>query len=290
MSLLQSPVKALDQIEWYLQNQRLEHFPGAFLIAAGNLSRQVLEQVVFILAFYSRMPRSQYLRSNGQLRNAGHILSALRKRNPSTGRTYYQEARRRGTRIRKFARWPRSLDKWRDRLNVPSHFQNPAGNRKTRENDIRDFLLRMRSLLDDRDPHLITAAVNEIRSKGKWQATLSEDRDNIPGIVTDIIVGPEHLRYENETWVLSSPKFPIRIVPDDEEVPHRWPNTPVVVQHSTGMSIGGRFITQSGEPVDVTSLSLALRSFAKTSEGRRRLEQRLRRFGFTLQPNSRQCK
>ena len=60
MSLLQHPLRALDQVEWYLDSPDKEQFPGAFLLAAGNLARQVLEQVLFILAFYSGMPRNKF--------------------------------------------------------------------------------------------------------------------------------------------------------------------------------------------------------------------------------------
>src|SRR6266540_575072 len=143
MSLLQSPLKAVAQIDWYLDNQHMESFPGAFVSAAGNLSRQLLEQILFILAFYSGMPSNKYMKTNRQLRTAGSVINALRQVNPATGRTYFAEARRRGPRIRKFARYPRSLDKWRDELNEPSHFRNPAVQRRTHEKHIRAFSKRM---------------------------------------------------------------------------------------------------------------------------------------------------
>src|SRR6266508_233546 len=126
MSLLQNPLNTLDQIEWYLDNQRLERFPGAFVIAAGNLSRQVLEQILFVLAFYGGLPSAKYMKSSNKFRMASEILRELRRTNPTTGRTYFEEARRSGPRIRKFARFPRSLDKWRDEFNEPSHFRNPV--------------------------------------------------------------------------------------------------------------------------------------------------------------------
>ena len=77
-----------------------EFFPGAFLLAAGNLARQVLEQVVFILAFYGDLPRQSYLRPNGQPRTLDAILRALAQRDSSTGKTYLALARLKGPRIR----------------------------------------------------------------------------------------------------------------------------------------------------------------------------------------------
>lgn len=79
MSLLQHPLKALDQVDWYLDNQDKELFPGAFLLSAGNLGRQVLEQVLFILAFYSGMPRKHFLKSSGEQLTAFTILKNLEK-------------------------------------------------------------------------------------------------------------------------------------------------------------------------------------------------------------------
>ena len=98
MSILQDPVRALNQIEWYLSNRDSECFPGAFLLAAGNLCRQVLEQVLFVLAFYSGLPRNKYLSRNGQMHQAGHILKKLRQRDSTSGKTYFQLARDRGPR------------------------------------------------------------------------------------------------------------------------------------------------------------------------------------------------
>src|SRR5262245_56619503 len=165
MSLLQSPLKALAQIDGYLDNQNMESFPGAFVSAAGNLSRQVLEQILFILAFYSGMPYNKYMKTNRQLRTAGSVINSLRQINPASGRIYFEEARRRGPRIRKFARYPRSLDKWRDKLYEPSHFRNPATQRRIHEEHIRAFSKRMQALFEELDSYLITAAVNEILSK-----------------------------------------------------------------------------------------------------------------------------
>jgi len=172
MSLLQHPLRALDQVEWYLDTRDEEQFPGAFLLSAGNLARQVLEQVLFILAFYSGMPQNKFLKSSNELRTAGTILRALQETDTDTGRRFMELARRRGSRIRKFARFPRSLDRWRRLLNEPSHFSNPAAGRRTRDRDVRDFVRTFRDIFEEIDAYLITAAVNEIRTKGFIKAVL----------------------------------------------------------------------------------------------------------------------
>jgi hypothetical protein len=64
MGLLQDSKRTLAQINWYLGHTHLEQFPGAFEIAAGNLSRQLLEQVLFILCFFAGVPRRSFLRSD----------------------------------------------------------------------------------------------------------------------------------------------------------------------------------------------------------------------------------
>ena len=193
MSLLQHPLRALDQVDWYLNSSDNEVFPGAFLLAAGNLSRQVLEQVLFILAFYSRMPRNKFLKSSNELRTADTILKALQQNDPKTGRRYIDLARERGPRIKKFARFPRSLDRWRRILNEPSHFSNPAAGRKTREKDIREFATKLRNILEEVDGYLITAAVNEIRTNGFVEAVLDSGPEKTLGLSTLRLVAPSCL-------------------------------------------------------------------------------------------------
>lgn len=122
MGLLQDPLKALNQIDWYIQNRKKEKFPGAFELAAGNLCRQTLEQILFILCFYSRMPNGKYIRPNNTLKTARQLLNALDSPDSTTGKTYWDHARLRGRRIRKFASKPRTLIKWQRELNKPSHF------------------------------------------------------------------------------------------------------------------------------------------------------------------------
>ena len=122
MGLLQDPVASLNQARWYLNNKNLEKFPGAFELASGNLCRQTLEQILFILCFFSTMPRNKYIKQDRTLRTAWHLYDQLKKTKPSNNKTYFEIARSRGARIRKFATKPRTLDKWRKILNESSHF------------------------------------------------------------------------------------------------------------------------------------------------------------------------
>ena len=284
MSLLQNPIKALDQIDWYITNQQLEGFPGAFLLAAGNLSRQVLEQILFILAFYSRMPTSNYMKPSMQLKTAGAVMNALRQTNPTSGRTYIEGARQRSPRIQKFARHWRSFDKWRDEFNEPSHFRNPAARRITREGNIKAFSQRIRTLFDPVDPYLITAAVNELLSKGRIRALIADDEKCTPGAAVDLVVDVKNIgRDENGNLALLSPKIPVRVIPDSEEVPLRRSKAVILVQHSVGMMLQGHFVTRAGNSVDISSLKTVLESFMKTQSDRNRLQRRLRELGYTIE-------
>lgn len=123
MGLLQDPVKAIEQAEWYLDNANLEKFPGAFELAAGNICRQTLEQILFILCFFSNMPSNRYFKTNKRiLRTGGEMLEALNKVDTTSGKKYWEMSRKRGPRIQKFARYPRSLKVWLKLLNEPSLF------------------------------------------------------------------------------------------------------------------------------------------------------------------------
>lgn len=285
MSLLQHPRLALSQIEWYLEHRQEETFPGAFLLSAGNLARQVLEQVLFILAFYSRMPRLKYLKSSKELRTAAKVLRALQEIEPRTRRSYLELARRQGPRIAKFARYPRSLEHWRRVLNKPSHFSNPASGRSTRENDIRRFVSQFNRVFVDTDGFLITAAVNELRSGGFIRAVLADDSENTPGIEYTASVTPSNLELEHGKLVLKVPSPPIQVVPDTHEIPLRWRKRILLVQHSHGMFIQCKMVTQSGFPVDLTNVETILNSFAREPGGVEQVVKRLRKFGVVVRGN-----
>ena len=283
MSLLQHPLRALEQVEWYLESGDQEIFPGAYLLAAGNLSRQVLEQILFILAFYSQMPRSKFLKSSNELRTAGAILKALHQIDPTTGHRYIELARRRGPRIRKFARFPQSLDRWRRILNESSHFSNPAAGRKTRANDIRDFATRIRSLLEEVDGYLITAAVNEIRTKGFVKAVLDSGPGNVPGVLCTTVVTPKMIDFKDGQFTLRIPAIPITVIPDSRDVPYRWTRRVVLVQHSSGMNFEYQMVTKSGSPVNLSDFNSMLSTFAADPRDRRELIRRMRQLGIDVQ-------
>lgn len=288
MSLLQSPQRVVRQIVWYVDNPRLESFPGAFLLAAGNLSRQLLEQILFILAFYSGMPRTKYLKGNSHLRMSRRIVEELSSSDPSTGLTYFQLAKRRGPRIAKFAWHPRSLERWLRLLNEPSHFRNPAAARRTREQHIREFVRRVSVMLDPLDDHLINAAVNEIKSGGTIRAILANDQANTPGVRVTSVIAPSALRLKAGRLSLRVPAARVQVVPDDKEVPIRWRNRVILVQHARGMHMEFNMVTKSGAPIDLSSVNALLASFQRTPEDQRALRTTLRRLGLLVErPNKR---
>lgn len=281
MSLLQDPVRALDQVAWYLDSAEHERFAGAFLLAAGNLSRQILEQIAFILAFYAGVPRGAYLKPNGQLRALDTVLRSLAAVDPRTGKTYFALARLRGPRIRKFARHPRSLTRWRRLLNEPSHFANPATGRSVEERHLRAFVSFGRSLFEPVDGYLIVAAVNEIESGGTLRACLSPDARNIPGVEQTVRVKPRQIEFANGNFSL---RTPVRYVVVGGKGAKRlpWKRSVIVVQHAGGMALQARFVTASGCPLNMNSFSDILATFARDPIDRPALFRRLRRLGFTV--------
>ena len=283
MSLLQHPLRTLDQIEWYLNSRDKELFPGAFLLSAGNLARQLLEQVLFILAFYSGMPRGKFLRTSNRLRTADTILRELQEKDPNTGCTYFELARRRGSRIRKFARFPKSLNRWRQLLNEPSHFSNPAAGRKIKEGHIRRFVSTFRGILEEVDGYLITAAVNELRSGGFIRAVLGNDSANTPGVEYRAVVTPNLITYKDGQFSMRAPGMPIQVVSNSQEVPYRWRKRVVVVQHSHGMALQCQMVTESGEPLNISNFQSVIDTFVNNPRDRQRLIRRMKKFGVTVE-------
>jgi hypothetical protein len=283
MGLLQDPLKALDQVEWYLDNASLESFPGAFELAAGNLCRQTLEQMLFILCFFSGMPRKDYMSSDRRLRTAGNLLQSLRKVVPTSKRRYVELARRRGPRISKFGRSLADLQRWQRELNEPSHFSL-----RFRAIDARRllaFVAFARSVLDEKDKYLIVAAVNELFSHGKVRAVLGDDSDNTPGITTTAVVGPGALRRTAIGGItLETPPFRLKVISATEVPRGAWPRgTVVLVQHAVGMSIGSTLVTARGTPIDLSSMNTAIHSFAESEHQARYLIGHLRRLGFSVE-------
>jgi hypothetical protein len=282
MSLLQHPLRCLEQIEWYLNSRDKELFPGAFLLSAGNLARQVLEQVAFILAFYSRMPRHKYLRDSHHLRSLDAIFRALKETDPSSNSPYLKVAARQGSRIRKFAHLSRSFDRWRRLLNEPSHFVSAAAGRKIREKHLREFVRRLRCVVNEVDGYLLVAAVNEIRSNGFIKAVLGQEPENIPGAQHTVVVTPRMFTYENGTFKMSHEMRQV-IVSKSEELPYRWRRAMVLVQDSGGMAMVVQYVTRQGKPVNLTNLQTVFDEFINDPHERGPFLKRMKRFGLKVQ-------
>jgi len=282
MGLLQDPLRSLDQVTWYLDQQEQETLPGAFELAAGNLCRQVLEQVFFVLCQFSGMPRQRYARADNTLQTAGKMLTGLGKVDPSSGRTFLEQARRRGPRIRKFARYPRTLKKWQRLLNEPSHFQ--ARFRNVSDAALRTFVAISRDWFDELDQYLVVAAVNEFMSGGKVKATLSNDPMNTPGISqTSVVSAANLLLDEDGRLILAGPKRGFLVVSDTALTRGRWPGVPVMVRGTVGMVIGEQLVTKDGNPVDLRTMETVLMSFARTEGQRRYLTGVLRKLGLEVE-------
>jgi len=281
MGLLQEPRKALEQVEWYLDHRENEKFPGALELAAGNLCRQVLEQILFILCFFSRMPKERYFRKDHTLRTAGQLIRKLDECEQTNGKTYWAAARRRGPRIRKFARYPRVLKAWQRELNEPSHFS--AKFRKIDEAWLRSFVQRVSTWFDEQDKYLVVAAANELLSNGRIQATLSTDPTNTPGVSSRVIITPSNLVQDGRGSIaLCSPRLAIRIISGSEIPRGAWPRKIVLVRHCVGMRIGAKLVTKHGDPINVSDMGEVLHSLAKTSGQKAALTRRLRRLGFEI--------
>lgn len=281
MGLLQDPVASLDQARWYLNNKDLEKFPGAFELAAGNLCRQTLEQMLFILCFFSTMPKNKFIKQDRTLKTAWNLYDQLKKTKPNTNKTYFQIARTRGDRIRKFATKPRTLDKWRKLLNESSHFSTK--HRKLDESVLGEFIDYANTIFDEKDKYLIVAALNEIFSKGRVRAILGNDEENTPGILIQSVVGIKDINRTSEGGItLTGPSHNLHVLSSTEVPRGRWPNAPVLVQHSVGISLNFQLVKKDRNPVNISSTEALLNSFSSTPVETRRLIRRLKKIGFNV--------
>jgi hypothetical protein len=285
MSLLQDPYKSLRQIEWYLDKKEEEKFPGALFLAAGNLCRQTIEQIIFIIAFYSDMPQNKYLNSNFQLKNLGQIINELNDIDKSSGISYIKKAGLRSKRIQKFVQFPKFLDNWRRIFNEPSHYNNPVNDRKINKKNISSFVNKLKFIIDEYDMHLITAAVNEIKSNGEVKAIISNDEKCTPCIHYKVIITPKNIILNNGKLVLKGPEQSFYVIPDTHEIPTKRIKKPILVQHSCGIGISTELITKNGIPVILTNFKTIIESFTKDKNDFRDLTKRSDELGIKYEIN-----
>lgn len=281
MSLLQDPLAAVAQVEWYLNNTPLERFPGAFELAAGNLCRQTVEQALFIVCFFSGMPRENFTRPDRTLRPGGALLRHLDKKDPGSNRLYWTLAARRGQRIRDLVRHRGSLKRWARTLNEPSHFSPRY--RKVTAQMLRGFIPEARKWFVQSDHVLVVAIVNDVMSRGRFRAILGPDPTNIPGLQQTIVVKASNLtRTADGKLGLGTPVKNFTVISANDIPRGRWPSNPVVVQNTSGFSFHLRMITRRGTPIDLTSVETIIRSLAVTVGERSYLSRRLKQLGFGI--------
>jgi hypothetical protein len=281
MSILQDPISALAQAEWYLDRSDQELFPGAFEIAAGNVCRQTLEQALLIACFFSGMPRARFVKSDSQLRTAGRLLDELKKKDPVTGHSYWVMAGRRGSRVRKITRRRNELQKYARLLNEPSHFS--LRYRSVGSLVLRRFIQLGRSLFNEQDKHLLVALLNDVLSLGRFAATMGPEPENTPGIMQTFVVTAHNLeRTPDGRLGLTTPEQGFVVAPLGKIPSGPWPRVPVLVEHSVGISIGAQLTTKRGRPINCSSLGTLLTSLASTRGERAYLSRRMRQLGFEI--------
>lgn len=283
MSLLQDPYKSLKQISWYLDKQNEELFPGACLLAAGNLCRQLLEQIIFILAFYSGLPNNKYLKKNLKLKNINDVLQALNEIEKDSNQSYIEKARLQGKRISKFARFPKTFELWRKKFNESSHYVVPLNDRKIKEKDIRKFVSKLEKIIDEQDQHLITIAINDIKSNGEIKALLTKDRNNNPCIQFTSIISPKNLNIEEGKLILDGEKHMVQVVSNTDEIPKAKITKPILIEGSSGYRISFKLITKNGVPINLTSIETVLASFSNNENDLKALLKRLKVLGVSYQ-------
>jgi len=278
MSILQDPLAALRQAEWYLDHASDELFPGAFELAAGNLCRQTVEQALLIVCCFSGMPQTRYVRPGGRLRAAGALIEELRKTEQTSGKSYWVRAARCGSRIGKFVRVRRTIAKWARILNEPSHFS--VRNRRLCDAELRQFVAIAHGWFDDKDKNTLVAILNQVVSQGRYTAVLGPEPDNLPGIHQRVVVTAADLKRTPEGAVTLRVEIPHVIVSKRHAPRGRWPRVPVLIERTGDISIGFQLVTKRGKPVKTGTLEDVFRSLASTKGERAYLVRRMKELGL----------
>ena len=283
MSILRDPIKVLDQIEWFLDNQQLEKFPGSYVCCAGNLSRQLLEQILFILSFYCCLPSKHYIKPNLQLRSLDQIWKSLQTINPKTQKNYIDTLKFLKPRLNKFSKLSKSINKWKNEFNESSHYRNPVIPSRTKEKHLRIFVQRLRPILDSKDSYLIIAAVNVILSRGKVMVGIGNDPMNTPFIIIKTVLSPEDLIVTRRKLEFKSKKYNVQIVPSDKEVSLlKWKNRVILVEGTNDMRMAVSFFSEDGIFLNMNSFKEVLKVLGSTPERKDRILARLNKIGINM--------
>lgn len=283
MALLQNPIKVLQQIERLLEERKHDAFPGASINAAGNLCRQTAEQIAFLLCVYARMPRERHMKSDGRLKMLNEVLVALDSKEPTSGRTYWTCARKRGPRLAKLVALRPSLRRWRVWFNETSHYSAPGHHRTIGETHVRACLAELRSVIDGNDFGLVVAAYNHIMSDGSITADVTNDPANLPSIQSVHVVRIRDVsRDQDGRFALHAARGPIELLPDDVETRPRKLKGPAIVRGEVTPVLLVRLVNSAGQPVDLSNFEATLRSLMPTERDQRRMQRHMRKLGLHL--------
>jgi hypothetical protein len=149
---------------------------------------------------------------------------------------------------------------------------------------LRDFVRRWRQILDEKDGHLIVAAVNELRSGGVLRAEILDDAEYTPAVRSQLLVEPKQLELERDGRLsLKTPTPNVIVVPSDREVPLRWSRSIVLVAHAAQMHLTFEWVTAWGQVVDIRDRDALLRTFWSNPRTRRQLKQRAGKLGIRFE-------
>ncbi len=264
-------------------NQATDAFPGASLLSAGNLCRQTVEQIAFILCVYGGVPKEKYLRPNRQLKLLHSVLKALGAKDPIAKRTHWTIARKRGPRIAKFVRLRVRLDQWRNWFNETSHYSAPGHRRSIGEAHVRAFLQELRTLIDGKDFGLVGAAYNEIMSDGSLRADLADDPENTPAIFQTIVMRVKDIQLTAEKRLgIHFARGEFQVLPDDAERKPRRLRGLAIVRGERTPVLRMRVVNERGLPIDLTNFESILRSMMTDKRDQARVKRRMKRLGFRL--------
>lgn len=262
--IFEDPMNYLKQIKWFLDNQELEQFPGAFVIAAGHLCRCVIEQEYLIVGALANLPTDKIL-DTGTDRRLKLIWEIRRTFNepPSPNSPYgncWEAAEARGPRAKKHADLKEKLEGWTKIFNEPSHSSPPTHVRSVTEDDIKEFYDYMVNLLDEKDKELFLGAYNQLLSDGKYRIEFANDADNTPCIFRKLVLTLDNIRIGPDKSIsVVSPKFPVQVAAKDKEPQDYDPEALTIIQNSTP-TLHWQFVDENDKPINLTNLGTVLGS------------------------------
>ena len=103
-------------------------------------------------------------------------------------------------------------------------------------------------------------------------------------VFVPITVGAKNLQLSPEgNLSLIGPAKPFVVLSSSEIPRGRWPQVPVLVQHSSGLTLVTQLLNKHGNPINISTMGDIIEGLSSTEPERKSLVRRLKQLGIKIE-------